>query len=92
MSKWRICPRCDGEGQSSAYLGTYTADEMNEEGPEFQEDYIAGKYDRPCEECGGSGKVTQEDEESFDQRRADLRLQWQEDGCPEGSFSAWSGL
>ena len=55
--KWEICGVCEGSGMSSAYLGAYTWDEMNEAGEEFIEDYFAGNYDRPCNKCSGSGKV-----------------------------------
>lgn len=60
---WAICSHCRGEGKSSAYLGAFTADEMYEEGPEFMEDYMSGFYDRTCDECGGSGKVMEVDED-----------------------------
>lgn len=55
--KWSICSGCDGHGKSSAYLGAYTRSEMDEAGPEFLEDYMAGRYDRACDRCEGSGKV-----------------------------------
>jgi DnaJ-class molecular chaperone len=54
--KWAICPSCGGHGKSSAYLGAFTGEQMRDD-PEFAEDYMAGHYDRTCEECGGSGKV-----------------------------------
>lgn len=54
--KWEICGRCSGEGKSSAYLGAYTADRWAEQDDDFKDDYIGGKYDRPCEHCNGSGK------------------------------------
>ena len=47
-SKWTICRHCQGEGTSSAYLGAFTRDDMDEAGPEFLEDYMAGRYDRAC--------------------------------------------
>jgi hypothetical protein len=55
--KWEICRSCRGEGKSSAYLGAFTQDDMEEEGPEFVEDYVNGVYDQTCEECNGTGKV-----------------------------------
>lgn len=63
-SKWCICDVCEGHGGSSAYLGAFTQDEMDECGDEFLEDYVAGAYDRACESCGGTGKVLEPD---FDQ-------------------------
>lgn len=85
--KWTICSRCKGEGKSSAYLGTFTTEAMHDMGDEFMEAYVRGQFDRPCENCGGSGKVTQQDMDRNAQRRADLYLQWCESGRPEGSFS-----
>lgn len=55
--RFEICSVCDGHGKSSAYLGAYTADEMAEQGPDFREEYMAGAYDRTCDECRGDGKV-----------------------------------
>lgn len=55
---WEICSCCNGEGKSSAYLGAYSREEFDREFDyEEQERYFAGEYDRPCEECRGSGKV-----------------------------------
>lgn len=54
--KWVICGTCRGHGKSSAYLGAFTGDQMRED-PDFAEEYMAGGYDRTCDECGGSGKV-----------------------------------
>jgi hypothetical protein len=54
---WEICGHCRGNGTSSAYLGAYTSDEWSQQDPEWQEDYIAGRFDRTCDDCGGSGKV-----------------------------------
>lgn len=55
-TKWTICAACGGEGKSSAYLGAYTRDEMDEAGPEFMDDYMAGRLDQPCISCDGAGK------------------------------------
>lgn len=46
-----------GAGERHSILGAFTADEWAQEGDEFKDDYIAGRYDRACERCGGSGKV-----------------------------------
>lgn len=52
-SKFEVCPDCKGKGSSTAYLGAYTADDLDEAGPEFLEDVRAGNYDRPCDACEG---------------------------------------
>jgi hypothetical protein len=48
-----VCPTCQGEGKHSGHLGAFTRDEMDEQGPEFFEDYMRGFYDKTCEQCGG---------------------------------------
>lgn len=58
---WHICGACEGSGGSSAYLGAFTCTDMREMDDDFREDYFAGRYDRPCETCGGSGKVLRVD-------------------------------
>ena len=70
--RWEICGHCRGEGKSSAYLGAYTRDEMDEQGQEFFEDYMAGRYDRACDRCDGAGKVKRVDwlKLTREQRRA----------------------
>lgn len=55
--RWTICGACQGHGKSSAYLGAYTRSEMDEAGPEFHDDYMAGRYDRTCDGCEGLGRV-----------------------------------
>lgn len=56
-ARWMVCPTCSGEGKSSAYLGAFTAEEWNDQGKEFREDYLAGRYDRPCERCSGRSTI-----------------------------------
>jgi hypothetical protein len=51
--KWEVCDECGGSGVSSAYLGSFTRDELDDAGEEFAEDYFAGRYDRKCPECDG---------------------------------------
>lgn len=92
-AKWEICPACQGEGKSSAYLGAYSREDFAHEfSDEEQEQYFMGGYDRACERCEGSGKVSAESEAAHSSRRSDLYQQWLESGRPEGSFSSWSGM
>lgn len=55
-TKWVICSACSGEGKSSAYLGAYTRDDLDDAGPEFCAAYFAGHLDRPCISCDGLGR------------------------------------
>lgn len=80
MSKYEVCPHCRGEGKSSSYLGSFTQDEMDEMGDEFLEEYMAGRYDRPCPECDGRRVVTREQHEQHLDDMTDARTRWMEDG------------
>lgn len=62
--KWEICGSCSGHGKSSAYLGAFSGRRLDEAraDTEFWDDYVSGRLDRPCESCGGSGKVKAVDE------------------------------
>ncbi len=71
--KWCICSACRGHGKSSSYLGAYTADEMADAGPEFQEAYMAGAYDRPCDACDGLGRVMVADQKAMTKEQ---RVAW----------------
>jgi RecJ-like exonuclease len=57
-----IRTRCAGDGTHDAWEGGMTASEMDEQGDEFLEDYLAGHYSVPCTECGGRGVVAVPDE------------------------------
>ena len=52
--EWVIHDRCRGDGSLGGYPGVYTADDFAED-PDFYEDYM--NHTRPCEDCGGTGKV-----------------------------------
>jgi len=59
--KWVIHSSCEGHGTSSAYLGVFTRDDVDDD-PEFFEEYRKGTFDRPCEGCdGGRVRVIDED-------------------------------
>lgn len=76
---WAICGQCQGEGKSSAYLGAFTSERMDEAGPEFREDYISSAYDRTCETCGGSGKVKVVDQKRMTRADAATYTEQQQD-------------
>lgn len=65
--KWEICGGCEGHGKTSRHVecdgGGFTSSEWAEQDEDFREDYLAGRYDRACDECGGAGKVKVVDEE-----------------------------
>lgn len=56
-----VCGTCRGEGKSSAYLGAFSREDMDND-PDFYEDYMQGAYDRVCPECNGDRVVDVPDE------------------------------
>ena len=58
---WAICDTCHGDGGEAFGGGVaFTSSEWAEacDGDEdFAENYFKGRYDEPCRDCGGSGKV-----------------------------------
>jgi len=68
---WEICSHCGGDGKHSRRLGAFTSSEWADEDPEWQEEYLAGRYDEQCEACDGAGKVLEIDESRLsDEQRA----------------------
>jgi len=66
MSKYEVCPDCEGEGFRSV-LGAFTASDVDEwfagdwdERDQFARDMQAGSYDEPCPLCKGQRVVTAE--------------------------------
>lgn len=57
-SKLAICGTCRGRGHHNPHA--YSADEFAEAFPfpEDVEDYLSGAYDRCCDDCEGSGRVS----------------------------------
>lgn len=84
---WEICDRCDGDGKSSAHLGSFTREDFDED-PDFMEDYMDGQYDITCEACKGSGKVLEIDEErcTTDEQKAALQRMQEEAEYRRESF------
>lgn len=55
-TKFTVCPRCEGRGShvNPAIDGQgITAEEMDDLGEDFRDDYVSGVYDVACEECHG---------------------------------------
>jgi RecJ-like exonuclease len=67
-ARWVICSACEGcatdRGRSvECDGGGFTSSEWAEQDDEFKQDYLAGRYDRPCTYCNGLGRVQEIDEE-----------------------------
>lgn len=93
--KFEICPECNGSASTSRHIecdgGGFTASEFAEacDGDEdFADDYFAGRYDRPCDECRGTpGRVMVPD---LDTLSADDRKLWEEQCADEIAYQAES--
>jgi hypothetical protein len=57
---WEVCDLCEGEGahvNPSIDCDGLSTEQEND--PDFMDDYLSGKYDVPCDRCGGK-RVIQE--------------------------------
>lgn len=55
-AKFEVCHRCEGRGthtNPSIDGNGLTAEDFEEAGPDFKDDYLSGVYDVPCELCKG---------------------------------------
>lgn len=57
-AKWALCPHCEGCGTDRGASvecdgGGFTSSEWAEQDEDFRTDYLAGRYDRPCDYCRG---------------------------------------
>jgi hypothetical protein len=62
---WAICYHCRGDGSRALGGLAITASEWAEWDDEDRHAYRTGGYDTPCEDCGGSGKVSEVDEDAL---------------------------
>jgi len=82
--KWEICERCEGcatdRGASvECDGGGFTSSEWAEQDDDFKEDYIAGKYDRPCAYCNGLGRIKVPDFRKMDPETCQEYLEQEQD-------------
>lgn len=66
--KHEVCPRCEGHGthvNPNIDGNGLSAEDFDEAGPEFREDYLGGVYDVACEECRGARVVVVPDFERW---------------------------
>jgi hypothetical protein len=61
---WHICGRCGGDGTLGGFPGAYTESDRAEWSAEDYDDYRSHR--RSCENCDGTGKVLELDEEVYD--------------------------
>lgn len=78
-AKYEVCPSCHGKGKSSAYLGAFTQDDMDEMGEDFRDDYMRGEYDRACDECAGERVILVVDRDNNSPEFLDAYDKWEEE-------------
>lgn len=65
-AKYEVCSSCEGSGVTCSHVecdgGGFTSSEWAEQDDDFKEDYLAGRYDRPCPDCKGKRVVLVVDE------------------------------
>jgi predicted methyltransferase len=84
-SGWAICCTCRGNGRHSIGMGSFTSSELAEQGQDWVEDYMAGRFDSSCEDCEGTGKVLEVDR---DRCRPDLLEAWDQEAEEEAEFQS----
>ncbi len=87
-TKFEVCSQCRGSGKSSAYLGAFTSSEWEQEDYEFKEDYVAGRYDRTCDRCGGERVVEYVDDELLERTNPELFKEWVDSIEEEAQYQA----
>lgn len=77
--KFELCPRCEGAGKHDhpAFENGLTQSDF-EEDPDFREEYLAGRYDVPCEECHGQRVVVVPDCERLSPEEKEVLNSYQE--------------
>jgi hypothetical protein len=64
--RFEVCDRCRGTGvhDHPAFANGLSKEDFDED-PDFREEYMAGRYDVPCSECGGKRVMPVPNEEQF---------------------------
>lgn len=83
-----VCGSCEGTGTTTRHIecdgGGFTSSEwaeMCDGDPDFAEDYLSGRYDRPCDECNGANVVPVPDLKDDDPKMAYLYAQAREEAA-----------
>jgi hypothetical protein len=90
---WVICCVCRGDGTHvNPAIDANGLDRESMADLDFMDNYMSGVYDRPCQNCGGSGKVQEsypgENQDHLNTAAEDRKMAALEDGDVEGYFTA----
>lgn len=75
-TRWAICSHCRGDGRRALGGLALTPEFLADWDEEDRMAYATGAYDTPCEDCDGSGKVREVDEDLVPERLLEV---WWED-------------
>lgn len=92
-AEYVVCYDCRGTGKT--YLGwsaseqpAFTQEDFAYEGPDFQEDYFSGNYDKQCPECHGQRVVLEIEEKFFtEEQKAFYKLYQEHQQCIHDSWA-----
>lgn len=84
-SVWEICEECRGEGKSSRYMGVISDEDAQDD--DWMQDYMNGRFDKPCRECSGLGRVAVMDQAYLD-AHPDIRQMVDDHNAEEAEYRA----
>lgn len=79
LAKYEVCPTCRGNGKHSNHLGAFTQSDIDEMGEDWLHDYMAGEFDKVCENCKGQRVVAVIDRENNSEKNLKLYDTWEEE-------------
>lgn len=88
---WEICATCQGNEKHSRAVDDngITGSEWAEWDQDEREAYKAGAYDRPCEDCRGSGKIQVTDYNKLDEQTLKLVEEKEQADAEYEALSRW---
>ncbi len=79
-----VCEKCEGRGTTTEHLGVFFQDDIDED-PDFFDDYLSGKFDRPCPRCKGK-RVTAASNDPRWIKEQQEREDWEAESQSERNF------
>lgn len=79
-ANFELCPDCQGHGTRVLHGAAFTAEDLDEAGPEFVDDMLDGVYDTLCELCQGLRVATPARIKEYRELEAEWRLAQRENG------------
>ena len=84
-SVYTVCTECNGEGKSSHYLGVISDEDAADD--DWMQDYMSGRFDKPCNTCKGLRVESIMDPEYLD-AHPDIRQMVDDHDAEEAEYRA----